>query len=174
MADASLRLDTRATGADLRTIARELAKMNDRKVKDLLKRRIEDAAKPFVPRVRASVMAIPTKMDGPQTGLRGRIADCVQVASWEPKGSKRQVSVAVEVYPEKMPEHEKGLPLYMEGVADKARHNRWRHPVFGRREDPWVQQPSHPYFYQAASGFGRAAGDAIKAALEDITHQLNG
>lgn len=171
MADASLRLDTRTTGADLRTIARELSKMDDRKVKDLLKRRIEDAAKPFVPRVRASVMAIPTT-GTKTTGLRGRIADCVQVASWEPRGSTRQVSVAVEIDPKKMPDRERGLPLYMEGTPEK-RHDRWRHPVYGNR-DNWVTQPSHPYFYQAASGFGRAAGDAVKAALDDITRQING
>lgn len=169
MPDATLRLDTRTTGADLRAVARELRNMNDRKVKDLLKRHIEEAAKPYVPRVRASVMAIPTT-GTKTTGLRARIADCVQVASWEPGG--RQVAVAVEIQPGKMPEHEKGLPLYMEGTPE-GRHNRWRHPVYGNR-DNWADQASHPYFYQAASGFGRAAGDAIKAALDDITHQING
>lgn len=172
MPEASVRVDMRSTGADLRAIARELHDMNDRKVRDLLRTRVEAAAKPFVPRVRASVMAIPTEMDGEQTGLRARIAACAQVASWTP--SPRQVSVAVEIYPEKMPPREKGLPLYMEGVADKGRHDRWRHPVYGRSEDPWVQQPPHPYFYQAVAGYGRAAGDAVRAALEDITRQISG
>jgi hypothetical protein len=165
MPDASLRVDTRAQGADLRAIARELRAMDDRKVKDLFKRKLEPAAARFVPRVRASVMAIPVKADGKQTGLRARIADCVQVASWEP--GTRQVSVAVEIDPKRMPAREMSLPLMMEGAK------RWRHPVYGNR-DNWAQQPPHPYFYQAASGFGRAGGDAIRAALEDITRQING
>jgi hypothetical protein len=185
MPDASLRVETRTTGADLRAVARELRQMNDRKVKDLLKRKLEDAARPFVPRVRASVMAIPTTGEK-HTGLRARIADCAQVASWEPK--PRQVSVAVEMDPKRMPMGELALPLRMEGVASRTAHRtdaRWRHPVYGTPEAEaavrghgrgwvWVTQPPHPYFYQAAAGYGRAAGDAVKAALEDITRQING
>jgi hypothetical protein len=84
------------------------------------------------------------------------------------------VNVAVEIQPQKMPPREKGLPLYMQGIADKGRHERWRHPVFGRRTDPWVTQPPKPYFFQAANGYGRASEAAMRAALDDITHQLNG
>jgi hypothetical protein len=83
------------------------------------------------------------------------------------------VSVAVQIQPRRMPDREKGLPLYMEGVAE-GRHDRWRHPVFGRSKDPWKQQDSHPYFYRAASGFGRASGEAMRRALDDITRQING
>lgn len=171
MPDASLRMDMRSRGSDLRVIARELRDMNNRKVKALFRRKLEDAAGPFVPRVRASVLAIPVKADGKHTGLRERIAACAEVASWEKPGG-RQVSVAVEINPKRMPERELGLPLYMEGVTE-GRHNRWMHPVYGNRE-VWRGQPPHPYFYQAASGFGRAAGDALNAALEDITRQVNG
>jgi hypothetical protein len=66
-----------------------------------------------------------------------------------------------------MPAREMSLPLMMEGAK------RWRHPVYGNTGN-WVQQAPRPYFYQAASGFGRAGGDALKAALEDITRQING
>ncbi len=174
MAQASVQVDARSRGANLRTISRELRRMDDRKVKDLFKRRLEAAARPYVPRVQASALAIPVKVDGRHTGLRARIAACAQVASWEPRGTARAVSVAVEIQPKHMPEHEKGLPLYMEGAVDKGRHERWRHPVFGRNKDPWEQQDPHPYFYRAASGYGRAADAAMRAALDDITHQLNG
>lgn len=170
MAQASLRVNVRKTGADLRAISRELHEMTDMKVKELFRSRLKDAAKPFVPRVRASVMAIPTKVDGEQTGLRARIAACAEVASWDP--APRQVSVAVQINPHRMPDRERGLPLYMEGAAE-GRHDRWRHPVYGN-QDVWVQQPAHPYFFQAAGGFGRAAGEAMKSALEDITRQIGG
>src|SRR6266487_2513838 len=172
MAQASVRVDARSRGADLRTVARELRRMDDRKVKDLFRRKLEDAARPFVPRVRASVMAIPVKPEGKQTGLRARIAACAEVASWEPPAG-RQVSVAVQMNPRRMPMGERGLPLYMEGVAE-GRHDRWRHPVYGHSENPWVQQPAHPYFWQAARPYGLAAGEAMRRALDDITRQLNG
>ena len=172
MAQARLEVDASSRGANLRTIARELARMDDATVKAIFKRRLEDAARPFVPAVRASALAIPVKVDGRHTGLRGRIAACAQVASWET--GARQVNVAVEIQPQHMPNHEKGLPLYMEGVPDKGRHERWRHPVFGRREDPWVQQPPKPYFYRAANGYGRASAAAMQSALDDITRKING
>jgi hypothetical protein len=171
MAQARLEVDARSQGANLRTIARELARMDDRTVKDLFTKRLTDAARPFVPAVRASALAIPTT-GLRHTGLRARIAACAEVASWE--SGARQVNVAVQIQPKHMPEHEKGLPLYMEGVPDKGRHERWRHPVFGRRKDPWVPQDAHPYFFRGAAGFGRASEAAMRRALDDITGKLNG
>ncbi len=170
MSDASVTVGVRSTGADLRAIADQLRAMDDATVKRLFRRKLEDAAKPIVPRVRASVMAIPATGEK-HTGLRARIAACVEVASRD--SAPRQVSVALQVNPHKMPDREKGLPLYMEGVAF-GRHDRWRHPVYGHSERPWVQQRSHPYFYGPASAFGPAAGRAMQAALEDITRQLGG
>lgn len=157
-------------GASLRTIGRELRDMDARKVTGLFKDALQRAAPPFVAAVRASALAIPTTGEK-HTGLRARIAGCAETATW---GAARTVNVAVEINPKRMPSGELGLPLYMEGVIDKARHNRWRHPVYGRSEDPWVQQPSHPFFYQAASGFGRAGGEALKGVLEDVTRKLSG
>ena len=171
MARAQVRMDVGSRGADLRTIARELRRMDDAKVTGIFKRRLTAAAGPFVPRVRSSALAIPTTGDR-HTGLRARIAACAEVASWN--SGPREVSVAVEIQPHRMPPREKGLPLYMQGIADKGRHDRWRHPVFGRSKDPWVQQPPHPYFFQAAGGFGLAAGEAMRRALDDITSQING
>jgi hypothetical protein len=172
MAQARLQVDTRSQGTALRTIARELRRMDDATVKAIFKKRLMDAAGPFVPAVRASALAIPVKPEGRHTGLRARIAACAEVASWE--SGPRQVNVAVEIQPKRMPDREKGLPLYMEGVVDEKRHNRWRHPVFGRSKDPWEQQPSHPYFYRAARGFGPASAEAMRRGLDDITRKLNG
>jgi hypothetical protein len=170
MPQASVRMGVGSQGASLQTIARELRRMDDAKVKGIFKKRLEDAARPFVPAVRASALAIPTT-GKKHTGLRARIAACAETTSWD--SGPREVSVAVEIQPQHMPDREKGLPLYMEGVAE-GRHDRWRHPVFGRHKEPWVQQPPHPYFFQAARGFGPAAGEAMRRALDDITRQLNG
>jgi hypothetical protein len=114
--------------------------------------------------VRASALAIPA-MGEKHTGLRARIAACAETASWD--SGPREVSVAVEIQPQRMPPREKSLPLMMDGAK------RFRHPVFGDRLN-WVSQEQHPYFTRAASGFGRAAGPAMQRALDDITRQING
>ncbi len=171
MAQASVEVDASSRGANLRTIARELRRMDDAQVKALFRKRLEDAAQPFVPAVQASALAIPTTGKR-HTGLRARIAACAQVASWE--SGARQVNVAVEIQPQHMPPGEKGLPLYMQGIADKGRHERWRHPVFGTWRAKMPNQPAHPYFFQAASGYGRASAAAMQRALDDITHKING
>jgi hypothetical protein len=163
---AKLRIEAslRPSGASLRTIGRELRGMDARKVTGIFKDALEPAAAPFVRAVRASVLAIPVIPGGKHTGLRARIAGCAESATW---GTGRTVNVAVQMNPQRMPPGELALPLGMEGAK------RWRHPVYGDRE-VWVTQAPHPYFYQAADGFGRAAGEALKASLEDITRQLNG
>jgi hypothetical protein len=170
MSDASVTATVRSTGADLRVLARELRRMDDAKVKRLFRERLTAAAGPVVPRVRASVLAIPAAGEK-HTGLRARIAACVEARSFEP--GPRQVSVAVEVNAHRMPDREKGLPLYMEGTGI-GRHDRWRHPVYGHSERPWVQQPPHPYFWAPARTFGPAAGQAMARALDNITRQLGG
>jgi hypothetical protein len=173
MPRADIRVDLGARGATLRTIARELRGMDQRKVTGLFRDALEPAAVPFVRAVRASALAIPVTGEK-HTGLRARIAACAETATW---GQGRTVNVAVQINPGRMPEHEKGLPLYMEGVpGGRINHARWRHPVFqtARNPDTWVQQPPKPYFYQAADGYGRAAGAAIQSALDDITRQING
>ncbi len=173
MPRADIRVGLGARGASLRTIARELRGMDDAHVRALFRRRMEDAAKPFPAAVRASVLAIPTT-GKKHTGLRARIAACAQTASWE-SAVTRSASVAVEMNPKRMPPGELGLPLYMEGVAGgRINHARWRHPVYGKWLAGQPNQPSHPYFDKPVQPFGRAAGEALKAALEDITKQING
>jgi hypothetical protein len=173
MAKLRIEASLRPSGASLRTIGRELRDMDSRKVTGIFRDALEPAAAPFVRAVKASALAIPVT-GVKQTGLRARIAACAETATW---GTGRTVNVAVQVNGSRMPEGEKGLPLYMEGVAGgRINHARWRHPVYqtARNPDTWVQQAPHPYFHQAADGFGRAGGEALKVALEDITRQLNG
>jgi hypothetical protein len=172
MARASIRVDLGEQGATLRVFARQLRDMDDAKVTGIFRDYLEPVAKRFVPLVEASVLAIPTT-GKKHTGLRGRIAACAETATWE---KVREVNVAVEMNAHRMPEHEKGLPLYMEGIHTPGPidHARWRHPVFGRSEDPWEQQPSHPYFYQAVAGYGPAAGQALRAAVDDISRKITG
>ena len=173
MPRADIRVDLGPRGASLKVVARELRGMDGRKVKGIFRDALEDAARPYPARVRASVLAVPVKENGKHTGLRARIAQCVELSTGT---DVKSAYASVWVNPFRMLPDYVTLPLYMEGVKESSRnHNysRWRHPVYGNRE-VWRGQDAHPYFYQAASPLGRAAGEALKASLEDITRKING
>jgi hypothetical protein len=170
-----LKVRTGQRGTSIGVYARRLRDMDDRTVKDIFKRHLEVAARPYPLRARASALAIPTKPGGKHTGLRARIAQCVELSSGT---DAKSAYVSVWFNPFKMLPDYVTLPLYMEGVTTERtryRHDysRWRHPVYGNR-DVWRPQASHPYFYQAMAGLDRAAAAELEAALEDITRQLNG
>jgi len=174
MARATIKVGLSSRGASITAISRDLRQMDGRQVKDIFRRHLADAARPFPARVRASALAIPAKPEGKHTGLRARIAGCVSLSSGTDATS---AYVSVWVNPLRMLPDYTTLPLYMEGVKLGSRgkdYSRWRHPVYGRWLAGQRNQPAHPYFYQAASPLGRAAGPALEAALEDITRQLNG
>lgn len=167
-----MKVRTGPRGASLEVAARRLRRMDGRTIKDIFRRHLEDAARPYPMRVRASVLAIPVKPEGQHTGLRARIAGCVSLSSGT---DAKSAYASVWIDPRKMEPDYKTLPLYMEGVKESSRnHNyqRWRHPVYGHRERPWVQQASHPYFYQATAGLDRAAARELEAALGDVTRKL--
>lgn len=161
-------------GASIGVFARNLRRMDHGKVSGIFRDALETAARPYPMAVRASVLAIPVKPGGKHTGLRARIAGCVSLSSGtDAKGA--YVSVWVDT--RKMLPDYLSLPLYMQGERAGSRgqnYTRWRHPVYGHSERPWQQQPSHPYFYQAAEPLGRAAGEALRVSLEDISRKLNG
>jgi hypothetical protein len=159
----SIDVKVTSAGTDLRTVARRLRDMSDAKVGELFRRHLADAAAPYPKRVREKVLAIPVKEGGKHTGLRARIALCATVSSGtEARGGW----VSVWMDPGKMAPDYKTLPLYMEGGIPK--YIRWRHPVYGDRNN-WVQQASHPYFYEPVRPLGREAQAAIEAALADVT-----
>jgi hypothetical protein len=176
MARAQIKVGLSSRGASLTATSRDLRRMDGRQVKEIFRRRLEDAARPYPMRVRASALAIPVKPGGKHTGLRARIAGCVSLSSGT---DAKSAYVSVWINPFNMRPDYVTLPLYMQGVKERVGrdtrgYTRWRHPVYGHRERPWVQQGSHPFFYQAAQPLGRAAGPAIESALGDITRKLNG
>lgn len=175
-----LGLDTRG-GTSLQAISRDLRRMDNAKLTGIFKKALESAAAPYPARVRASALAIPVKENGKHTGLRARIALCASLASWT---TGREAGVSVWIDPRKMEPDYKSLPLYMEGVTwerTKHRHDysKWRHPVFGTSsagtfKGKWVTQASHPYFRRPVEPLGKEAEAALKAALADVTRQLDG
>ena len=174
MAKADIRVGLSNRGASLSVTARNLRRMDGRQVKGLFQKALEGAARPYPARVRASVLAIPVKPEGKHTGLRARIAQCVELSSGT---DDKSAYVSVWIDTRKMLPDYTSLPLYMEGVKTGSRgrnYSRWRHPVYGRWLPGQGNQAAHPYFYEPVTPLGRAAGPALESALGDITRKLNG
>ncbi len=149
----------RATGADLKKIARELRKMDDKEVGKRFRKELRAAAAPFVPAVRSSIASIPVKGQK-STGLRKRLQKAVTLRV---KTTGKNASVSILMSTAKMPDGQKALPAYMEGTKP-----RWRHPVFGDT-DNWKQQDSHPYFFPVMRSAGTSARLAVDRMVKQIT-----
>jgi len=150
-------------GGDLRRISRELRRMDNREITKRFRKELRAAASPLVPRVRASIRSIPSTRSYSPMGLRGSMAKATRL---EVKTSGKAAGVAIRVDGRKMPAHMKSLPAMVEGKK------RWRHPVFGNR-NVWVQQPSHPYFYNVVRVAGPASRRAVNKVLDGITRDIS-
>jgi hypothetical protein len=154
-------------GAELRTISRELRRMDDREVTLRFRRELRAAAAPLVPAVRASITQIPSKQ--PARGREGLRATMARAVRLEVRTVGRTAGVAIRVDGRRMPPGEGKLPAYMEGTAP-----RWRHPVYGH---PWWiknNQPAHPYFYRVVTPLGPASRVAVNRAMDGITRDITG
>ena len=160
---------TGSGSAQLRAVVGELARAgNPAKVDARMRAQLAATARPFVPRVRAAILNIPSGGNVPYhqpPGLRARIADCVQ--TWSNQAGDL-VQVGIEVNAALMPDGQKALPLLMDGVKP-----RWRHPLFGDAEH-WYPQGNapHPYFYASVGPLGPASRLAMERVAEDIARQI--
>jgi hypothetical protein len=157
-ADAELR-----GGRDLTRITRELRRMDDPELLKRFRKELRGAAKPLVPLVRASIRQIPSKRPYTAQGLRGQLSRATKL---EVKTAGRQAAVVVRVDGRKMPNHSKSVQAYMEGTKP-----RWRHPVFGNREN-WVQQPAQPYFYKVMAAAGPRARAAVNRVMDSVSKDI--
>ncbi|MFJ9114484.1 hypothetical protein ACIRJO_02930 [Streptomyces sp. NPDC102394] len=151
------------TSRDLQRIARELRRMDDAELKKRFGRELRAAARPMVPAVRQAIRQIPSKQPYSASGLRGRMAKAVKL---EVRTTGRQAGVRLRVDGRKMPDHEKSLQAYMEGVKRP-----WRHPVYGNRE-VWVKQDPSPYFYKTVEPLGMRARQGVNRAIDGITRDI--
>jgi hypothetical protein len=152
------------SGTDLRVLSAKLrAAGASRQVRRKLSRGLRSAASPLVPAVRASIAAIPAH--GPDhSGLRKRMQKATRL---KVRTTGREAQVTILVDPKRMPDGQKALPQYMEGVEG---HTRWRHPVWGH--DRWVTQESHPYFFPVVRPAGAAARAEVSKVVAEITHEI--
>jgi hypothetical protein len=151
-----------ATGVDLREISKALRAQNTAAVTKRFRKELRYAAAPFVPAVRAAISNIPVKGQS-SSGLRSRLSRAVTLLV---RVSGKNARVSVLMSTAKMPDGQKALPAYMEGVKSP-----WRHPVFEDHDsDNWVEQPAHPYFFNTV----RDMSTAGKAAVNRVVNQITG
>lgn len=154
---------TMRTGADLKRISKELRRMNDKEIKKRFTKEMRAAAKPIVPAVRTAIRNIPSKRGYSADGLRGRMAAATKL---EVRTVGKDAGVRIRVDGRKMPDKQKALQSYMEGVKP-----RWRHPVFGH--DVWVQQKSHPYFFRTVDPLAARTQVQIFKAIDQVGKDIS-
>lgn len=165
------RRGTGAGTAQLRAVIAELRAQDNLTVTARMRAELAATARPFVPRVRAAILNIPSGGGVPYRqppGLRARIADCVQTWSTGGTATSPLVRVGVEINAALMPDGQKALPLYMDGIKP-----RWRHPLFGDREHWYFQgNAPHPYFSENVAPLGPASRLAVERVADDIRRQI--
>ncbi|MFF3884025.1 hypothetical protein [Streptomyces sp. NPDC001914] len=148
---------------DLRRVSRELRQMDNKEITKRFRKELRAAARPLVPKVQAAIREIPSSRGYSADGLRGNLARATRL---EVKTTGKQAGVAIRVDGRKMPAHMKSLPAMVEGKK------RWRHPVFGNREN-WVTQKREPYFYKTVRVAGPASRRAVNRVLDGITKDIS-
>lgn len=149
-------------GDDLRRISRELRRMDSPEIKKRFRKELRAAARPLVPKVRTAIRAVPSSRSYSADGLRGQLSKATRL---EIKTAGREAGVALRVDGRKMPSHMKSLPAMVEGKK------RWRHPVYGNREN-WVNQSNKPYFYKTVAVAGPLSRRAVDRVLTGITKSI--
>ena len=112
-----------------------------------MRKRLNVVAKPIVAEIKQAALAIPSNVESGQTqkgyenlfSLRRAIASSVKSRfNGTGKGGVLQIRVSTTEFMA-MSGRPRTLPYYLEG-----RKRRWRHPVFGNKNN-WVDQAPHPY-----------------------------
>ena len=153
-------LDPR-TRAELGRLKRELPAAVAR---DALKE-LKQAADATAAKTRARILAA-LALKYPDRGLRAEIAATVQASA---RVTATDAYVAVKSLGRRMPPGKTNLPAYAD--ATTRDYSRWRHPVFGDRENWKTQEwPSaHAWFYGAwdRDRFIRAAEQGMERAAKN-------
>jgi hypothetical protein len=141
---------------DLKKLALEL-KAFDPALRTALRRRLRAAAQPVAEEIRSNAATFSTT-----------IPDAITVRS---QLTGRKPGVYIMAARSKMPEGHEALPALQE-LGSKNNPSTIRHPYYGHMDEPWYDQPTHPYFYDTirrrspdiAAEVEAAADDALRAA----------
>jgi hypothetical protein len=152
----------------------------DPELKKALRKTMTALAKPIVADVKAAELSIPAqggqaagtrKKKGETLGLRASLANATKS---DINATGRGAVVHIRVSSSKFMAasgRPRSIPYYMEG----RRKRKWRHPVFGNKEN-WVEQSPHPYLavtvLKHKDNFINGVADAVNEVLGQIDHQV--
>lgn len=161
-------MQVRLDSGELTQFSRRLGRMTRPEIRRRLNSELRVAATPLVPAIRASVMATPSRQQGPRKdgrlGLRILVAKTVTL---QVKTAERP-TVRVFMDARKMPSRFYSLPNYLEG-----RKRPWRHPTYGRRHrGDWKNQRAHPYFARGIKDAESRTRAAVQRVANDIAREL--
>lgn len=142
-----------------------------------MRKRLNVVIKPIAEEVKRAALELPSKIDerGSSSGyenvfgLRRSIAQSVKSrVSMTSKGGVAQIRVSTTEFMA-LSGRPRTIPYYLEG-----RKRRWRHPVFGNK-DNWVDQEAKPFLAKTAYKTKNvdAVYDALGEAVEDGLKVVN-
>jgi hypothetical protein len=152
------------TSKDLKRIAAELRSTGNKQLKSEFGKELRAAARPMVPAVRRAIRQIPSKRGYSADGLRGRMSKAVKL---EVRTTGRDAGVRIRVDGRKMPDKQRALQSYMEGLKKP-----WRHPVYGNKE-VWVKQDAHPYFFRTVAPLGLRTRQNVNRAMDRVAKKIS-
>lgn len=156
-------VEVKVDASDLQRFGRVLRQEADGKGlrRDLI-REMRAAARPAVTSAKAAAVAIPSH-GGPREGAPLRQSVAQQVRS-QIRLSGRSTGVQIKVKKRNMPRGFKNAPQRLN------RAQGWRHPVYGRRNNPWVTQTSgRPDWFDSTL---RKQRDAVRARVHDAMERM--
>jgi hypothetical protein len=159
------RLSLSVQDRQLRELAAHLKSLEDGKAlrRDLAKR-LRQAAKPVVPKIKASIRSMPSQGRGSGPSMRAAIAKRISLRARVTSGRTAGIKLVA------------GKPLLRGFENAPKRFNRksaFRHPVFGNREH-WVEQRGKPGWFDDVIAENRPHfRKAVVDTLDDFKKELN-
>lgn len=152
----------------LKKLSKELKDAGRKDLRTQLRREIKDAGKPVVADVKRAALAVDvsssqggTARPDKSTGLRARVAKATGL-------SITARGIRIRVSGKKMGD-QKNLAKYLD--ASLGRYTRWRHPVFGNRNN-WVEQRGDPFFFATIRKHTRDFRAACSEAMDKVADEI--
>ena len=155
---------------ELRDLARALRAQEDGQArrKQLVKE-LRGAARPLVPAIRTAIKSLPSQGESKRRGRRPLKRSLSSSVTISVRLTGRSAGVSVFMNPRKLPDGQKSLAMYMEGVPG---YLLLRHPLFGDREH-WFAQGSHAgYFTRSIAGAEQAAAHRVAGVIETTAREI--
>lgn len=155
---------------EMKQVARRLTRAGGGKVGTDARRGLVRTARPVVGQVKTAALAVEVESSqggaarpNNSTGLRARVAAAVDSA---PTGD----GVVLFVAGYKIGVNGTRLAQYL----DSEDLPRWRHPIFGRRNNPedWAEQKGQPFFYITIRAAEPRFAAAVEAAVDKLAEEI--